>query len=338
MIGDTNPALGPEEKDMAYSSLAGKVILITGGTSGLGAASAMALAQQTPSPARIYISGRRASAAARVAEQIRTATSASTEVVFLPCDLTDLSSVALAAKTLLANEERLDVVMANAGIAAVPAAQSKDGYEVQFATNHLGHALLVRKLLPLLERTGVETGTPSRVVWVTSFAFRGAMRGVPLVRAIHAKSGPAEPPAGYLSSWWCPAVVGRWMRYAESKLANVVYARELATRFPGVTSVSVCPGFVETDMVARMGFCDRVGTRLLAILVPGGEGMVTPEKGARNQVWAATVAPHRLTTGALYETAGVATGLRGYATDERLGTELWQWTERELDVWLRPKS
>ncbi|KAK3690059.1 oxidoreductase [Podospora appendiculata] len=337
MILETSPVLGPGEKDTASSDLAGKVILITGGTSGLGAASAMALAQQTPGPARIYISGRHASAAAKVIQQIRTATSTSTDIVFLPCDLTDLSSVALAAKTVLANEDRLDVVMANAGIAAVPAGLSKDGYEVQFATNHLGHALLVRKLLPLLEQSGAETGTPSRVVWVTSFAFRGAMRGIPLARIRAAKSAGPQPRGYYLSSceWcMCPAVVGRWMRYAESKLANVLYARELATRFPGVASVSVCPGFVETDMVASMGFCDRLGTRVLAMLVPGGDGMVTPDKGARNQVWAATVAPHALSTGALYETAGVAAALSGRAADETLGTELWEWTERELDLWL----
>ncbi|KAK0625449.1 dehydrogenase with different specificitie [Bombardia bombarda] len=308
--------------------LSGKVILITGGTAGLGAASAIALARRNP--ARIYIAGRRANAAEAVVQQARHDASSlptpppTTDIQFLPCDLADLSSVRAAADTILTAESRLDILMANAGVAAVPSALTKDGYEVQLGTNHLGHALLIRKLLPLLAKTSTPD-SPARIVCTTSDGYRGAVRGIPLEDLGKRKTTP--PADDWLG-------VARWVRYAQSKLANVVYARELARRYPGVVSVSVSPGIVSTGMVAGMRTCDRVGTRLLA-LVSGG--MVEPEEGAWNQIWAATVDVGQLTNGGMYTPVGVLCeggNLSAQARDEGLGGRLWEWTEGELKGWL----
>lgn len=296
----------------------GKTILITGGTSGLGAASALALARLHPT-SRIYLAGRNASAATSLIAQIATSEKETTaELIFLPLDLTSLPSVRSAALHLLSLEPHLDVLLANAGIAAVPpGTRTPAGHEAHLGTNHVGHALLIRLLLPLLEAA---PGGDGRVVSVTSFAFRFAMWGVPL-------SG--EEGGGWLVDWM---MVWRWLRYAESKLANVVYARELARRFPGVLSVSVCPGFVETEMVKGMRFCDRVGTRVMGWLEGG---MVSPEVGARNQVWAATVERGELTNGGVYEPVGKEMGdLGGPAVDAELGERLWEWTEMEIAPWL----
>ncbi|KAK0750000.1 hypothetical protein B0T18DRAFT_408019 [Schizothecium vesticola] len=300
-------------------SPARKTILITGGASGLGAASALALARLHPS-SRIYLAGRNASAAASLIAQLTTTEKQPTaELIFLPLDLTSLPSVRSAALHLLSREPHLDVLLANAGIAAVaPGTRTPAGHEAHLGTNHVGHALLIRLLLPLLEAA---PGGDGRVVSVTSFAFRFARWGVPL--SDDAGWG------GWLVDWM---MVWRWLRYAESKLANLVYARELARRFPGVVSVSVCPGFVETEMVKGMRFCDRMGTRVMGWLEGG---MVSPEVGARNQVWAAVVERGELKNGGVYEPVGKELqDLGGAAVDVGLGERLWEWTEREIAPWL----
>lgn len=303
----------------APSSPPRKTILITGGTSGLGAASALALARLHPT-SRIYLAGRNAAAASSLIAPLTTSEKVPTaELIFLPLDLTSLPSVRSAALHLLSLEPHLDVLLANAGIAAVPpGTRTPAGHEAHLGTNHVGHALLIRLLLPLLEAA---PGGGGRVVSVTSFAFRFARWGVPL-----SEGGGG---GGWLVDWM---VVWRWLRYAESKLANVVYARELARRFPGVVSVSVCPGFVETEMVKGMRLCDRVGTRVMGWLEGG---MVSPEVGARNQVWAATVDRGELKNGGVYEPVGKEMeDLGGPAVDVELGERLWEWTEREIAPWL----
>jgi len=297
-------------------------ILITGGTSGLGAASARAIAEIHPA-SRIYLAGRNSAAAATLIAEIQDATTSekdTPEIVFLPLDLTSLPSVRAAAQHLLASETHLDVLLANAGIAAVPpGSRTTAGHEVHLGTNHVGHALLIRLLVPLLQAAP----DGGRVVSVTSFAFRFALWGVPL------SDDAGGWGSGRLVDWM---MVWRWLRYAESKLANVLYARELARKYPGVVSVSVCPGFVETEMVKGMRFCDRIGTRLMG-WVEGG--MVSPEVGARNQVWAATVGRDGLRNGAVYEPVGrEMKELRGPAMDGKLGERLWEWTEKEIEEFL----
>ncbi|KAK1829328.1 oxidoreductase [Podospora conica] len=298
-----------------------KTILITGGTSGLGAATAIALARLLPPGSRIYLAGRNATAAASLITSTSPEKPPTTQLIFLPLDLTSLPSIRSAALHLLALEPYLDVLLANAGIAAVaPGAPTPAGHEAHLGTNHVGHALLIRLLLPLLQAAP----DGGRVVSVTSFAFRFARWGVPLTAAAGGGGG-----GGWLVDWM---MVWRWLRYAESKLANVVYARELARRWPGVVSVSVCPGFVETEMVRGMRLCDRVGTRVMGWLEGG---MVSAEVGARNQVWAAMVDRGELTSGGVYEPVGKEMeDLGAAAVDEELGERLWEWTEGEIKEWL----
>ncbi|KAK0712902.1 hypothetical protein B0T26DRAFT_753079 [Lasiosphaeria miniovina] len=323
------------DSDKTIPSLAGQVILITGGTGGLGAASAVQLARG--GPARIYVSGRRESAAATVIDTMRaalpTSSTSTTDVRFLRCDLADLASVCAAADEVLARDARLDVLLANAGVAAVPPARTSDGYEVHFGTNHVGHALLVRKLLPLLQAAS------GRVVFVTSFGYRGAW-GIPFA-SIKPQEGAAategKQQQQQKSQEWTVPVVSRWTRYAESKLANILYARELAERYPEVASVSVTPGFVATGMTEGMGLWDRAMVRAGSHLFSGRRGIVSAEDGARNQVWAATVDRGALATGGLYDPVGVLAAeksLMGPARDRELGRRLWDWTEGELKGWL----
>ena len=93
--------------------------------------------------------------------------------MFLECDQSSLQSVSATAQRFLADFDSLDILFANAGVMALPPGLSKDGYEIQFATNHLAHALLLKYLLPLMARM-VATGRDVRLVTTTSSAFRGS--------------------------------------------------------------------------------------------------------------------------------------------------------------------
>ncbi|BEI85908.1 hypothetical protein CcaverHIS002_0601950 [Cutaneotrichosporon cavernicola] len=162
-------------------SKAGQVILVTGANSGTGYATAQAY----------YNAGARVIMACRSEER---ANQAITEITsgayrdingtlqvpttppktpgvleFLALDLADLYSVEKAAKTL-EKEKRLDVLFANAGIMAVPPAETKQGYALQFGTNVLGHQRLISRLLPLMQSTSNSTASPSRLIVSSSFA------------------------------------------------------------------------------------------------------------------------------------------------------------------------
>ena len=172
----TSNAFNP---DTDIPSLAGKVIFITGGkhqynpmsislplttptgTAGLGAGSIAALAKHDP--AHIFFSGRNEKSATRLISSIR-ATIPNANLTFFKCDISSLASVQECARLLTSQTTRLDILMLNAGIMATPPSISADGYEIQFATNQLGHSLLVKLLLPVLQATSKLPGADVRVI------------------------------------------------------------------------------------------------------------------------------------------------------------------------------
>lgn len=147
------------------------------GTAGLGQASVEALAKH--SLAHIYFSGRNREAGRKLIAALGE-TYPKIFLTYVQVDLTDLSSIKNAvSKTFVYN--RLDILLCNAGIMATPAGLSRDGYEIQFATNHLGHAMLIKQLLPVLLKTAERPGSDVRIVSVTSTGGR-------CIRALKASS------------------------------------------------------------------------------------------------------------------------------------------------------
>ncbi|RHZ63369.1 hypothetical protein CDV55_107257 [Aspergillus turcosus] len=294
--------------------LSGKVILVTGGTAGLGAATVLHLARHTQPPSHIYISGRNASRADDLIKQVHDSGS-NTRVSFLPCDLGSLTSVKEAANTVLRQESRLDILMCNAGIMAQPPGLSKDGYEVQFGTNHLGHALLIQKCLPLLQRTAEEQPeSDARIIILTSLGYRMHPSGGIVFSTLNTEQS--------FSAFGFAA----WIRYGQSKLANILYARELARRFPAIATLSVHPGVVSTGLVENQGWGNRA-----FIYVTNVGKVLKPEQGAYNQLWAATTAKEDLMNGGFYEPVGVLSSrLDRAASDDALAKRLWEWTDEAL--------
>ncbi|KAI4863161.1 oxidoreductase [Hypoxylon rubiginosum] len=265
--------------------LAGRVLLVTGGTGGIGAEIVVELAKHNPG--RIFFTGRNAEAAEKTVEHIK-AVAPNVVTTFVTCDLANLATVRHAADKILAETPRLDLFLANAGIMAKPAGLSTDGYEVHFATNHMGHALLTKKLLPLLEQT-------------------------------------ADLPDSDES-----AILGRWVRYSNSKLANMLYARELARRHPKLLSFSVHPGAVETGLVNDLKFTDRLFVRVSMM----GQ-MVSVEEGTFNHLWAVSAPRDSIKQGGFYEPVGFFSSEDGaIAKEKKFAEKLWEYTEEELETWM----
>lgn len=156
-------------------------------------------------------------------------------ITFLHLDLASLESVKEAADTFNAQSDRLDVLINNAGVMALPASTTKDGYEIQFGTNHIGHFYFTKLLMPTLQRTA-ESQRDVRIVNLSSEGHR-----------LPPRSGLALKDAR--SSM---ASYNTWVRYGQSKLANILFTRELTRRYPNIKSITLHPGGIETGL--SLGF------------------------------------------------------------------------------------
>ncbi|KAM0718969.1 hypothetical protein Q7P37_006041 [Cladosporium fusiforme] len=295
-------------------SLTGKVIFITGGTAGLGRETILNLAAH--SPAHIYFSGRSQTSADALIATLKT-THPSQPITFVQTDLASLESVKSAAKAFLATSQRLDILFANAGVMCLPPGLTKEGYEIQFGTNHLGHAALVNLLLPTMESTA-KAGNDVRIVWNTSLGHK-MVPSIPFATL--------KTPQDNCSPFF---VLSDWVRYAQSKLANLLYAREIAKRHPLISSVSIHPGVSFTGLVTGLGWFNRFFVWLTTL------GMrVSVEECAWNQLWAAAAplgkGERMVVSGRYYEPVGVEGSLTKAAGDEELAAELWEWTQKELE-------
>ncbi|CAG8976415.1 hypothetical protein HYALB_00008540 [Hymenoscyphus albidus] len=219
------------EKDLP--DLSGKVIAITGGNAGLGLETILRLAPHSPS--HIYILARNASSTSSSISHVQSLVSNCCPLTHIPCDLSDLSSVSSCAETFLKSTSRLDILFLNAGVMMVPPGLTKQGYEIQFGTNHLGHFLLSELLVGIMEKTAKEGGDV-RVVVVSSIGMQFSPKsGIPYA------SLQSTGSAFIFSSLW---------RYGTSKLANALFAREFHARYhgQGITCVSVHPGVIATGL------------------------------------------------------------------------------------------
>lgn len=284
------------------------------GTAGLGAGCVETLAQHSPS--HIYFTGRSKAKADALIKKIHQKTP-NAPVTFLECDLTSFASVQAVAKRFLVESPRLDVLICNAGIMAVDAETSKDGYEIQFQVNHLAHALLIKMLLPLMLQTAEGPDADVRIVNMASIAYQQAPKAG--IEFSTLKSAQA--------SLGRPIIPGpKWSRYGQSKLANLLYPQELAKKYPQILSVAVHPGIIMTDLFANVSF----GARLPALIQSIGKR--TPlEQGPYNQLWAATSPRGGIKNGEYYEPVGVI-GKRttAQARDGKLAERLWDWTQEVL--------
>ena len=290
-------------------SLEGKVILVTGGNVGLGKQSVLEYARH--GPAEIWLGARNLDKAEQAVTEIKSQVPDAPPIKVLEMDLSSLESMKRAAGRVLAETERLDILMLNAGIMGVPPGFTKDGYEVQFGTNYVGHAFLVKLLLPLLENTATLPDSDVRVVTLSSRAHHTYTPKDGILFDVLKTNGETQ---------------GTYERYGQSKLAIILWTKQLAMLHPQLTFASVNPGTVRTNIM-RGATGAPWFIRMLSKLA---EKMVPPvEEGVKNQLWA-TVAK-QVRSGEYYEPVGVTGLASADAMDRHLAKELWDWTTGELE-------
>jgi retinol dehydrogenase 12 len=269
------------------SELGGRTFLVTGGNTGIGRATVSALAQRG---ARVYLASRsRAKGEAAVAEI--TAATGNDAVFFLPLDLADLDSVRAAAAAFLALDEPLHVLVNNAGVAG-RRGLTRQGFELTFGVNHLGHFAFTSALLGRLTDSG-----PARVVTVSSDAHYSAP-GIDFDALRRPARGITGMPA-----------------YAVSKLCNVLFSAELSRRLAGtgVTTYALHPGVVASDIWRRVPWPVRpLVTRR----------MLTVDQGAATSLYCAS-APELATVSGLFYDKCAPRPASAVATAE-LGAALWE--------------
>ena len=169
---------------------------LNAGTAGLGRATIEELARHDPT--HIYFTGRSKTAAeSLMADVKKVVPSATTSLTFIEMDFADLSSVKRGCSQF--KHDRLDLLMCNAGVMAIPPVLSKDGFEIQFAINHLGNAMVTHQLLPVLLRTADLPGADVRIVNMTSDGWKLHPKGGIIFSTLRTKQ----------ESW----LLGNWTRY-----------------------------------------------------------------------------------------------------------------------------
>ncbi len=270
--------------------LKNKTILITGCTSGLGQETARVLA----------LRGARVIGTARSEDKAREALSAlKGSTMGLACELADPASVRACVERVVEDGARLDAIVCNAGVMALPTRQTAHGIELQLFTNHIGHFILVTGLLDRLAQDG-------RVVIVSSEAHRNA------------------PPEGIrfddlaMEHGYTP-----WAAYGQSKIANILFAKQLAKNLAGTkkTANALHPGVIATNLTRHMNVAARL---VWAATVP--LFMKSTGQGAATQCYLAVHPGAAASTGEYFSDCNIAKPRRD-SRDPAMAEKLWTVTE-----------
>jgi NAD(P)-dependent dehydrogenase (short-subunit alcohol dehydrogenase family) len=274
--------------------LTGKVAVVTGASSGIGEETARALEEEC---------------GATVVRATRDT----------GLDLADLDTVVTYADGVLAAHDRIDLLVNNAGVMATPFGRTKNGFETQFGTNHLGHFLLTGRLLPAIRRAA----PGARIVNVSS--------------------------AGHRASdidWDDPnyehRAYDKWEAYGQSKTANILFAVELERRLgaDGIHAYAVHPGMIATRLGRHLDRSDYETLKERARRSPAGglPGYKSLAEGAATTIYAAT-SPDLAGTGGVYlADEAISDEHAPWALDRDNARRLWELSERLLAAWLTPRA
>ncbi|RFN52851.1 hypothetical protein FIE12Z_2864 [Fusarium flagelliforme] len=261
--GDARPtALQIVKDEDLVGKLTDKVILITGGNSGIGLETAKVL---HATGATVYITARSSDKIEKAIEEIKAwpETKSEAPVYGIEMRLDSFASVRAGAKEFLEKEKKLNILVLNAGTMATPEGRTEDGFETQFGTNHLGHFLLFQLLKPTL----LAASTPSfqsRVISLSSKAHR-------------------LNPVRFGDYNFEKEPYNAWLAYAQSKTANIYFATELERRYgdQGIHALSVHPGSIHTNLARH------IDIKSLNFPEEMAQYMKNPEQGAATSVYAA---------------------------------------------------
>ncbi len=271
--------------------LSDQTMLITGATNGIGKSTALALAKQG---ANIVIVGRNAEKTAQVLEEIKTA-SGNPRIDYILADLSSQQEIHQLATTFKQRHERLDVLINNAGVMYQEKRMSVDGIEMTFAVNHLAYFQLSLLLIDTLKASA-----PARIVNVASFAHNAGKLDFENLQGEKSYSA--------------------FGNYGLSKLANILFTRELARRLEGtqVTVNALHPGTVKT------GWTDNTQSIFFKLYKTFLEPIIaiSPEKGAQTSIYLAASPEVADITGGYFNNKKL-TSPNATAQNDALAKQLW---------------
>jgi NAD(P)-dependent dehydrogenase (short-subunit alcohol dehydrogenase family) len=321
------------QPDRDIRNLDGKVVLVTGGNSlssstasqstdamdlagnaGIGKETILQLAKHNPS--RIYMAARTESKAREAIESLQGRLSSPADIRYLPLDLSSFKSIRAAADKFQANNDRLDILILNAGTMGNPPTKTEEGFEVQFGTNHIGHYLLTKLLLPTLQRT------------VDHDRAKGEIPDVRVVTV--ASAAHVVGPTTFEEMVSTPGLLAgsTWTRYGASKSANIFFAAELARRHSDILSVAVHPGAVNSGLYEHtkdLGWMMKYG-----VTFTGSMFFRTVTSGAINSLWAVGTQKDNLVNGAYYSPVGYRCGGTAFVQNADVARKLWDWTDEQV--------
>ena len=272
----------------------GKTVLITGGNAGIGKATAFQLAEMG---AKVTIACRNEKKNEKVVRQIQKSTG-NPHISALACDLSSFLSIENAVQQFKKQYDHLDILINNAGIFSTRLQKTKEGFEHQFGINHLGHFLLTNLLLGRLKAS-----FQPRVINVTSVAhFKGTMD-------FNSLRGDLRPYNGLEA-------------YAQSKLANVLFTREMARRFPAIDCNCLHPGVVRTSIGSK-----NTKWPMSVLWTIWKPFMCSPERGAKTSVFLASSPMIKGVTGQYFDHCQRQIPPAPLATDKALANQLWETSE-----------
>ena len=294
--------------------LSGKTILVTGGTSGLGAETARALASNG---AHLVVTARNKEKALLAVDQIQKR-SGNSHIEIEELELGSMESIRSFADRFLTKYDNLNILINNAGVMACPLGRTEDGFELQFGTNYLGHFLMTNLLVPALIK-----GAPARIVNLSSIAHRLS----PVLF-----DDPNFEASDYDS----------WQSYGQSKTANALFSVELTRRLKtkGVEAFSVHPGVIQTPLMRHLSTEEIEAMEESIENSAGGRAEAkTVEAGAATSCFAATASELMGRGGSYLADCAIQQvnddfqtfdGVRSYALSPENAKRLWAISEELL--------
>ncbi len=278
-----------------------QVVWITGGNDGIGRATAQVLLEQGFT---VLISGRNTQKLQAAVATLKYRTNKES-IDWLLCDLSSHQSIREAVKVFEDCYDRLDILINNAGIFSSDLELSKDGIEKQFAVNYLGHFLLTDLLLPHLSLSPT-----ARIINVAS---KVHYDGTIDFDNLKGEKGPQQ--------------YNGMKAYAQSKLANVLFTRELARRYPDISSNCLHPGIVRTHIGDKGANC------FYAMLWMLYKPFMRPTRcGARTSIYLALSPEVNNVKGRYFDQNQACRKPSPAACDPELAKKLWEWSEQESSI------
>lgn len=311
------------------SGLQGRTALVTGGTNGIGFEVARGLAL---SKARVLLLSRKADKGEEAIEKIRKESNPTADIEFIECDLGNLKQVKEVADRIREKEPRLDLLIADAGIGVNKFDVTVDGYDRHFAVNHLGHYLLINRLLPLVRKTAAIPDAPTpRIILVASERHHSAPSDVKFASEEEITEKGAS--------------LGPNNLYARSKLATILFTkfglvqRVLVPNGDRIIAVATHPGPVATDQPKQLeeAYGKVLGGIMKNLVVPF---MRDPEQGSLSTLWAATSPEieQKEWSGLYFTNPGEVGKESKLADDGEVGKNLWELSERMVTKAVGPDA